>query len=506
MEITTAEQAQRLARGMQAAIRAGQATPDQIEKAKQALTAFKNRGAGQPFDAAAAAAGPVPTGNAAENLQATFGDSALSRGLAGVGSGIASVKRGIQQLTGSPAEAQAVARVEEAAREQWEEFDEGLGAEDAGEVAFFLGSLAVPGGGAAQSVAQGAKVLSTVKSLPQSWKAWAAMAGLAEFVTGKTENEVRGTEALKSAGLSLAGGAIGNKLGGLVANRFTGTGAGGTLAATLGAVAGPRQSRRIFAEGIFRRMSRALTGKQSIAASDPVERALLRRGGQEDSRLAREAAKAQATVASRPGMTDETVGNFLDEFPAIVKSIRPTKAAKEAGLGTKDLRNEANTMLDLLQNNSLKTNTDGTAFIDVAALKAALGDMKKNPKYETVFSGPKRKAIDEMVESYIKAATTANKNIADVARPFEDAAKFVQGERSAGLKDVEEYLASRLGRKPDPKFGTAGAVGTWMLSNDISPDQIRQAWAEEGWASQLGLFETIAEQVENEQQEVGAAQ
>lgn len=251
-------------------------------------------------------------------------------------------------------------------------------------------------------------------------------------------------------------------------------------------------------------MSRALTGKQSVA-SDPVERALLRRGGQEDSRLAREAAKATATVAARPGITDQTIGDFLDEFPRIVKSIRPTKAAKEAGLSTKDLRNEANTMLDLLQQNSLRTNPDGTAFLDVASLRNALGEMKKNPKFETVFSGPKRKQIDELVESYVRAATTANKNVADVAKPFEDAAAFVQGERRAGLKEVEEYLAQRLGRKPDPRFGTAGAVGTWMLANDIDPEQIRQGFVEEGWASQLGLFESIAEQVENEET-LGAAQ
>lgn len=512
-EIQSAEQAQRLARGMQAAIQQGSATPEQIERAKQALTAWRDRGA-QPFDATAAQAGAVPTGDAESNLKAALegavpalaeatGPLAAaadfgSRALAGVGAGIESAKRGIKQLVGTPQEAQAVAQVEQAARDQWEEFDEGLGPEDVGEVAFFLGSLALPGGAPTQAAATGGKVINAVKNLPKTWAPWAAMAGLAEFVTGKTEDEVRGVEALQAAGLTAAGGVVGNKLGGLVANKFAGTGAGGTLAATLGAVAGPRLSRRIFAEGIFRRMSRALTGKQAVATSDPLERALLRQGGQEDARIIRDAAKVAGTVAARPGITDETIGNFLDEFPKIVKSIRQTKASKEAGLGLKELRNEANTMLDLLQQKALKTDPQtGVAVIDVAELKKAYGQMRKNKKFSTIFSGPKQKQMDAMVDSYVKAATTANKNVADVAKPFETALNSLDNRRTQGLKETEEYLASRLGRKPDPRFGTATAVGTWMLGNDISPDQIRQAFVEEGWASQLGLFETIAEQVEN---------
>jgi len=406
-------------------------------------------------------------------------------------------ERGIAQLGGTPEEKKALAQAEAKARQEFAAVDEGIGLEDAGELAFILGSLAIPGGAPVQVAAKGSKIAAFFKQLPVNWGGAAILAGLTEGLKGRTEDESVGGEALKTAGISAAGGVVGSKVGGLLINPWKFTGAGKGLAATLGATVGARDSKRIFREGIFRRMARAVTGKQRDPLTDPVPRALLRQGGQEEQRLIRAGAQAEAEVASKQGVDVEDINGFLDTFPAIIKSIRPTKASKEAGLETTAaVRGEAQTMFALLQQNAIKTNSDGTAFIDVGTLRTNLASIMESPKFETVFSKPKQKQLTELVENYSRAALASGKDQGRVSEIFEKAAAHAQGERVKGLEAVEEYLASMMGRTPDPKFGHVTATAAWMAQNELDPGAMTEHLTSDGWLGQLELFETIAEQAE----------
>ena len=407
------------------------------------------------------------------------------------------LERGIKQLaTDDPAEKKALAIAEEKARSEFAEVDEGIGLEDAGELAFVLGSLAIPGGAPVQTAARGAKIASFMKSLPTNWGGAAILAGLKEFVSGKTADESPGGEALKAATIVGAGGAVGSKIAGLVINPWTTTGASKGLAATLGATVGARDSKRIFREGIFRRFARALTGKVKDPRTDPVPRALLRRGGQEDSRLVRDAAKAEAAVAAKSGVDAGDINGFLDTFPAIIKGIRPLKAAKEAGKTTADVRDEARTMFALLQNGVIRTSDDGSAVIDVGLLRGNFDELASNPKFSEVFSKPKQKQLEELVDSYSRAALTQGKDQAGISGIFQKAQDHIQGERVQGLEDVETYLRNMTGKTPSSKYGLTTAMATWMAQNELDPAAMAQHFTSEGWLGQLELFETIAEQVE----------
>ena len=408
-------------------------------------------------------------------------------------------ERGLGQLGATPAEKKALALLEEKARKDFEAIDAGIGAEDIPQAMMVLGSLLVPGGNLVQGTVGASKLITGLKNIPKTWGVPAVLAGVTEFFKGRTLDESRGGEALQAAGLTAAGGIAGHQVSRLLSNAFSTTGAGKSSAALLGASVGTAMSKRIFREGLIRRWAGAVTGRQKRDPMDsPMARSYLRRGGQEDARLLREQAGVEAKVAARPGVGAEDVEGFLDTFPQILKAVRPTKAAKEAGLTTKDLREEAQTMFSMIQENAIKTNTDGTSFIDVGTLRQNWAQLQKADNFGTVFSKPKQKQLASLIENYSRAAMTAQKNVGSAAAPYAKARAILQGERVAGRKDVEEYFAGMMGRPASPKYANTIAVATWMAQNEVDPAELADFQAVEGWLGNLELFETIAEQLESE--------
>ena len=420
-------------------------------------------------------------------------DSAGGQVLRGLAFSAGQYERGFLQLGATPQGKLALAQMEEKARADFAEIDAGLGPEDIPQLMVLGASMLIPGGGPVQGLAAGGRFIRAMKNIPKSWGPYAAIAGITEFFKGRAPDESRAGSAATAAGVTALGGVAGNKVSKVLnnlTNSFSNSGAYKTMAALMGTQVGPKEMRRIFREGISRKFARSLTGKSKDHLNNPLYRAFLRQGGQEDARMIREAAKAQASTVSRPGPQAEDIDEFLEFFPKLVKGTRPGKAAKEMGMDLKAVRGEAETMMGLLQENAIRTNSDGTAYVDIGILRSNFSAIKKSDMYTKIFSPAKQKQLNNMIEAYSKAAMSRGKGRGDVRKIFQEAQNAIKGERSEGMKAAEEFFNSLMPRSATPKVGAITAVGTWMVANEVEPGEVADHIHQEGWLGFMDLVDS----------------
>lgn len=415
--------------------------------------------------------------------------------MAGMARGVEKVSLGIQQLASNDAEALALAEIEKESRRQFEEIDKGIGLEDAGELSMLVGSMILPGGAATQTAAQGARAIQFLKALPSSIGGTAILAAMGEGISAKTPEESRVTEALKTGVIT----AIVGKGAEKVMNRV-GSSMMGTLS-TLGMMATP-MTRRVTAEGMARRISRYFQGKSAKSPlTDTHEKVIAQKVSPvKQTAVLKEAEAAAQQVKRSAGITPDTAEEFFNFLEQTEKNIRPVKAAKEAGITTKEaLRAEMAPIFSVLNAASMKTSVlpDGTIkpHVDATELHKAYQKIKNEPAFQKYLSAKKRKEVGEWVTRMRNEALETGANPTAVAA-FRSAQGKIDDMVDENIAEIGAARTEALAPTPPrfPRVGRGAAAYEALLREEgLANEDVESFLLEQGYAGFMDLFKTIEE-------------
>lgn len=427
----------------------------------------------------------------------TFVQNPAGRFLAGVGRNVSEHVQGVKQLyreaTGDLEGAKQIAEQETRAAKQWEEFDQGLGAEDVGEATMMAASLLIPGGiegKAAMKVGQ-----SVLGKLAQTTGGLSVASGLAEATKVTEEDENRWAEGLKTAGLTFVGG---HGLG-AASKVLSGSATNGFIARAMGLSAASRlagnSARGEVTRGIGRRVVSMFLGRKPTAGLATESRRALAAGNAAQNKLIAKGAESRAAGAQGP------IGNQeWKEYVDLVQGFRAaartqTKRAKELGIKRAD---DAQAIKASLLNGSFKTTDDGLTVIDGAEVAKRWSMLKAQPRFNELFgagkTGKSIKALDEFVERIASGPQRPNGEII-----YDLAAERIKANTQ---KVVDQIEGSKL---PAPqkeqlivnvrKAATARALAVVQDSGLDSEEVLQSFQQEDGMFNILDFWGTLDEKL-----------
>jgi len=445
---------------------------------------------------------------------------------AGVGRGLESTRRGLAQIASTEEEALALGKIEEEAiaryREVWD--DEGIGAEDVGEAALFLGGLGMaipaavssaPVAGAIGLATNGVRALNALKALPASLGGQSLIAGLVEGSQATVTGEDRSTNAATASGQTLIGGLGFKAASGLITNSFR-EGVMGKAMAALGAssISKNNAARARFSSGIAGWLNRKLFGNR------PVKDDLVKTTGgvaanaeKKAQQLQAQGAVVGAKAAKVKKAEDETVNNW-EVFQTLVAGPRgkpradgsfgkrratgglagkkPSTTFGDDALGDADLIAQRNRMVNLLTTSAQREGADGKIGIDWIKLGRAWRNAKVEPNFMKVYGvksksgnitlGPLAQKVENFIEDGVKLT---NKKVESGAAPLEAQAEMLQRSAEDFTKIANHHLRSKRVRdaaatpetpevvKRDILSGAAGATFNQLQDQNLIEEQGR---------------------------------
>jgi len=478
---------------------------------------------------------PSQRDNLGAALGGMFGDEAMGQTIAehpfsdflmGVGRSVDQTQRGLKQIAADPDEALVLAKEEEKARAAFEEWDEGLGAEDLGEAVMFLGSFLIPGGAAPKVAIGGSKVLNAIKTLPGTLGGQSLMVGMLEGSKAATSGESQLKNAATGAGLTLLGGGAYNAASGIIKNSFK-EGMMGKALSAFGIVgtAGEKEARRRVTGGLASRWLNKLWGrtpKDDLGVAAGRVQAGAERQGQT---LQRKGIEAKALEAQKDNLKpgDPVWDSWFD----LVKGPKgkPTKTGKQnrrkaqglAGVrpsktvdaGKLDVATERNRIVATLMSSAQKQNDEtGEVFFDMIKARESWDALKETPGFKAAYTtklksgteklGTKAQAVEDFLDDLLTKGIPNGQGVS--VRPSvilqEGAKDIVEGgaERAARIRAAGE----KPGPLPTPTKSQIGsrAAGVGLqqfVEQDIIADA-EQNIVTGGWFGFMDYFDSLEEQ------------
>lgn len=468
-------------------------------------------------------------------LAKQFGIEDYTNVLEGVGEFTMGVKRsgqsfanGLAQLAGTPEEAAALAKIEEAQRAQFAAYDEGLGAEDIGEGLAFVGTMAMPGANALKVAATGGKIMAAVRALAKgagkigdagrTVGGNAILMGLIEGMKGITDDESRLKNSLETAALGYAGGKVLQAPAGVLSRVWWDMGMGRTLGQLgLGALSG-NSGRRVVGENIMRRLQRSLFNVDK--PSSELRRAV----GARNNPQVRSTIKAEAdaaAAAARANMGVEPGDPVWDAWVDIVKGTKSPKTGRrlrssglEGGGVTKaakenpklDVLKERNRIVSTLLGAARGQLDDGTVFFNRKALAEAYEGLTRNAKFREMYGRTNKDGswtpttkVGKQLDSFVSELFTGPQG-GDLVTAEQIYRKATE-ELIQHSDHTAQMLADLAGKKGKVKDAAMSRImGQVLAGSSISQSQflaeVEEAVGAGDWFGLIDGFETLEEAVE----------
>lgn len=468
-------------------------------------------------------------------------NSAVADYAMGINRALQSHSNGIAQMVSTPEEALAIAKIEEQQRKQFQEFEEGFGAEDIADVIVAAGALVGNRRKGGQAVADapekaltliqwGANSLKGLRTIGGSLGGTSALVGLIEATKGTTTDEDRGANSAIAAATTLGFG-LGGKA---VSNRFKDSFEGGKVGKALavfglGALAS-RPANRVAQEGIMRSIIRGIGLGRKPA--DPVLAANIatqRSGTIQQGQTLRKAAGMeldQAKDLARNGVISQerTVQMFRDvvegPFENGKRNARKGLTGVKARASTRKQGvpdDTANAMrawvLGVLAKPEIVATPNAArpdlVNINVAALNKRWQDLKTMPAFQKVYGLPSAAAkgefkagknspaakMDELIESLMtKQSQTGQVGFMDMARELNQdiVDNTLKGKEAIeALKTVPKGAMSRSSMRLN-----AAAVALEATATEENYAELKRLMEEGDYMSWFDFFGTTQEKAD----------
>jgi hypothetical protein len=464
-----------------------------------------------------------------EETSQSIADSPFTDFMVGAGRTADSTIRGLKQIASTPEEALALGKIEEKARKDFEEFDEGLGMEDVGEAILFIGSLAVPGVAPLKVAQTGSNILKAIKAVPGSLGGTSLIAGILEGGKAVTPDESRLGKAGTAAALTAGGGVGFQAAGGIIKNTFK-EGVMGKVLSALGmaSVQGSKEARRRTTGGLASWFNRKLfkgETKDDLGIAAGRVQANAERQGQT---LSRQAAEAKAREASNDGLAagDPVWDAWFDLIKGPRGKTTPTgkpgRRRKASGLGGArpsktqgdlgklDVAGERNRIVSTLMTAAQKeVGENGQVLFDVKAARTAWDTLKKSAKFKKVYtsklkSGEEKlnktaQSVEDFLDNLLIKGTPDGTGVSVRASTvLAQGAEDIVENGLSGARRIRQAGAPPKGQKPNPDRNQINAQAAGVTLQQMSEQELledaEQNIAKGGWFGFMDYFDTLEEQ------------